>query len=230
MVTPGTIRLGEDAYGVPIAREIERGAGRGVALGSVYATLERLEEKGLVTSELGEPTAERGDQAKRYFHISAKGVREVRETQKILKNLWQGHCVNSKEKRHETTPTARRCHLASRTLHIPPRKCQPGGRSGRRVSRRPLPNMWYWCQALAALASNLAKGLRTQPFYVIRGLFTGWLVLYLSHFVSGHFIGQFFFLKLGLLYLRWSSVTPVATRRTIFSGFFGLLRVCSRVG
>ena len=90
MVMLALIRLGEDAYGVPISREIENRSGRGVALGSVYATLERLGEKGLVTSELGEPTAERGGRAKRYFRITAKGLREVRETQTALKKLWQG--------------------------------------------------------------------------------------------------------------------------------------------
>jgi PadR family transcriptional regulator PadR len=54
------MRLGEDAYGVPISREIERQSGREVALGSVYAALERLQDKGLVSSHQGEPTAVRG--------------------------------------------------------------------------------------------------------------------------------------------------------------------------
>jgi PadR family transcriptional regulator len=88
MVILTLIRLGEDAYGVPISREIEGRSGREVALGSVYATLERLEEKGLVTSELGEPTPERGGRAKRYFRVTARGLREVRVTQSVLKKLW----------------------------------------------------------------------------------------------------------------------------------------------
>jgi PadR family transcriptional regulator len=89
MVILTLIRLGEDAYGVPISREIEGRSGREVALGSVYATLERLEEKGLVTSELGEPTPERGGRAKRYFRVTARGLREVRVTQSVLKKLWR---------------------------------------------------------------------------------------------------------------------------------------------
>jgi PadR family transcriptional regulator PadR len=89
MVILALIRLGEDAYGVPISREIEGRSGREVALGSVYATLERLEEKGLVTSELGEPTPERGGRAKKYFRVTAKGLREVRLTQRALKKLWR---------------------------------------------------------------------------------------------------------------------------------------------
>ena len=84
------IRLGDRAYGVPISREIEERTGREVALGSVYATLERLDEKGLVSSELGEPTSERGGRAKRYFHVTAKGLRAVRETQQALDKLRQG--------------------------------------------------------------------------------------------------------------------------------------------
>lgn len=90
MVLLALIRLGEDAYGVPISREIEERSGREVALGSVYATLERLEEKSLVSSDLGEPTPERGGRAKKYFRVTARGLREVRETQRALKRLWQG--------------------------------------------------------------------------------------------------------------------------------------------
>ncbi|HEV8181407.1 MAG TPA: helix-turn-helix transcriptional regulator, partial [Candidatus Angelobacter sp.] len=65
MVMLALLRLGDDAYGVPISREIEQQSGREVALGSVYATLERLEGRGLVSSHLGKPTAERGGKAKR---------------------------------------------------------------------------------------------------------------------------------------------------------------------
>ena len=90
MVLLALIRLGDDAYGVPISREIEERAGREVAIGSVYAALERLQEKGLVASRLGDPTAERGGRAKRYFRITAQGLHEVRETQRALVKLWRG--------------------------------------------------------------------------------------------------------------------------------------------
>jgi PadR family transcriptional regulator PadR len=90
MVMLSLMRLGDNAYGVPISREIDQQCGREVALGSVYATLERLEDKGLVASELGESTPERGGRAKRYFRITARGVKEVRETQRSLKRLWKG--------------------------------------------------------------------------------------------------------------------------------------------
>lgn len=90
MVLLALIRLGEDAYGVPISREIEHCSGRGVALGSVYAALERMEDKGLVTSRVGEPTAERGGRAKRYFRVTGQGLRAVREAQRALVKLWSG--------------------------------------------------------------------------------------------------------------------------------------------
>jgi|SRR5579859_1095801 len=90
MVLLALIRLGDEAYGVPISREIEERSGREASLGSVYAALERLEEKGLVASRLGDPTAVRGGRAKRYFRITAQGLRDVRQTQRALQNLWRG--------------------------------------------------------------------------------------------------------------------------------------------
>ncbi len=84
------LRLGDNAYGVPIARDIEEHTKREAKLGSIYAALERLEEKSLVVSELGEPTRERGGRAKRYFHVTRQGMRQVRETQQTLVKLWRG--------------------------------------------------------------------------------------------------------------------------------------------
>ena len=89
MVMLVLIGLGEKTYGIPIGHEIETKCGREISLGSIYATLERLETKGFVSSELGEPIPERGGRAKKYFSVTAKGVREVRETQRVLKQLGQ---------------------------------------------------------------------------------------------------------------------------------------------
>jgi PadR family transcriptional regulator PadR len=89
MVLLAVLRVREDAYGVPIARELEDKISREVLLGSVHAALERLEAKGLVASSLGDPTPERGGRAKRYFTVTAKGLREVRETQRTLVRLWR---------------------------------------------------------------------------------------------------------------------------------------------
>ena len=82
------MRLGDEAYGVPIADTIEDASGREVAAGSIYITLDRLESKGLVTSRLGESTPERGGRAKTYFHVTGKGVQAVRAAQETLVKLW----------------------------------------------------------------------------------------------------------------------------------------------
>jgi DNA-binding PadR family transcriptional regulator len=84
------LREGDEAYGVPIARVIEQSTGKRVILASVYNTLERLEQKGLVRSVKGEPTPERGGRAKRYFSMTTAGMREVRAAKKALTVLWRG--------------------------------------------------------------------------------------------------------------------------------------------
>jgi len=84
------VRLGAKAYGVPIADTIEAASGREVAADSIYITLDRLEEKGLVTSRLGESTPERGGRAKTYFQVTGKGLRVVRQAQRTLVRLWSG--------------------------------------------------------------------------------------------------------------------------------------------
>jgi PadR family transcriptional regulator, regulatory protein PadR len=76
-VMMAVIRLRENAYGMRIRREIHEQMGRDTSIGSVYVTLDRLEQKGFVRSWDGEPTPERGGRAKRYFEVSAAGVREL---------------------------------------------------------------------------------------------------------------------------------------------------------
>jgi PadR family transcriptional regulator, regulatory protein PadR len=90
MVLLAVLQVGDEAYGVPIAREIEDKSGREILLGSVYAALERLEAKGLVASSIGDPTAARGGRAKKYFRVTAKGLREARDTRRALEGLWRG--------------------------------------------------------------------------------------------------------------------------------------------
>jgi PadR family transcriptional regulator len=83
------IRLGDEAYGVPLSRALALQRGREVSVGSVYAALDRLEAKGFVTSYLGESTPERGGRAKRYFRVTRQGLRVVQETRRVLSKLWQ---------------------------------------------------------------------------------------------------------------------------------------------
>ena len=90
MVLLAVVRLGDEAYGVPISKELLILAGREVALGSIYAALERLEEKGFVSSLLGEPTPERGGRAKRYFKVTPTGLRTLKMTRAALTKLWSG--------------------------------------------------------------------------------------------------------------------------------------------
>jgi DNA-binding PadR family transcriptional regulator len=90
MILLALIRLGDDAYGVPISKELLHTTGRDVSLGSVYAALDRLEQKGLVTSSLGDPTPARGGRAKRYFHVTKEGIREAQLTRAALVKLWRG--------------------------------------------------------------------------------------------------------------------------------------------
>src|SRR5919108_5803606 len=89
MILLAILRVGEQAYGVPIAREIEKTGGRSVVLGAVYTALERLQRNGLVASRMGEPSPERGGRAKRFFSVTPQGLRAVKDTQRSLVALWK---------------------------------------------------------------------------------------------------------------------------------------------
>jgi DNA-binding PadR family transcriptional regulator len=82
-------RLGGDGYGVTIRRDIESQAGREVTIGAVYATLARLEEKGLAASREGEAEARRGGRARRHYRIEPAGVRALRATRGMMDRMWE---------------------------------------------------------------------------------------------------------------------------------------------
>ena len=84
------LRLGEEAYGVTVRAEIEKRIDRELSIGAVYATLDRMEGKGLVKSRVGEPTASRGGRAKRHFQITRRGVMAVNRTHEALRNMSNG--------------------------------------------------------------------------------------------------------------------------------------------
>jgi PadR family transcriptional regulator, regulatory protein PadR len=84
------IRLGKDAYGRAILHEIQVRLDRDVSAGAVYATLERLETKGLASSKLAPGTAIRGGRARRYFVPTGAGVRALNEAKSATDSLWQG--------------------------------------------------------------------------------------------------------------------------------------------
>ena len=84
------LRLGPEAYGVPIIEEVETRSGRSVAQGAAYLTFRRLEAKGWIESTLADPTAERGGKAKRYFALRPAGLERLRETRAVLLEMWDG--------------------------------------------------------------------------------------------------------------------------------------------
>lgn len=90
MVMLAILRVGDSAYGVPIAREIERTARRPVTLAAVYLVLDRLADNGFVRWQLGDPTPERGGRAKKIFKVTPTGLRAVRRTQRAFIALWSG--------------------------------------------------------------------------------------------------------------------------------------------
>jgi PadR family transcriptional regulator PadR len=90
IVLLAVLRLGDTAYGVTVRQEIEIRTGRDVSIGAIYATLSRLEAKGLVKSRAGEPTPERGGRAKRLFRVTALGRRSVNEAQRVLARMLDG--------------------------------------------------------------------------------------------------------------------------------------------
>jgi PadR family transcriptional regulator, regulatory protein PadR len=88
IVMLAALRLGpEQAYTVTIADEIRRRTGRSVRRANVYTTLQRLEEKGLVSSELGEPRPERGGRPPRLFTVAPSGLAAVRATTAAIRAM-----------------------------------------------------------------------------------------------------------------------------------------------
>jgi PadR family transcriptional regulator PadR len=84
------LRLGDNAYGVTIGAEITACTRREPTPGALYTTLDRLEDKGLVTSRLGDPTPQRGGRAKRYFALNSRGVAAITRAQQSYRRLLEG--------------------------------------------------------------------------------------------------------------------------------------------
>lgn len=90
MIIAAVVRLGDEAYGVSIVDFIAEHTGREVSSGALSTTLDRMERKGLVRSQLGDPSPGRGTRARRYIRITPTGLALARESRAALLNLWQG--------------------------------------------------------------------------------------------------------------------------------------------
>ena len=84
------MRLGPDSYGVTIRREIEARTGRDLSLGAIYPTLDRLEDKGLVSSWRGEPTGKRGGRSRRHFRLEPEGHAALLKSRQLIAAMWEG--------------------------------------------------------------------------------------------------------------------------------------------
>jgi PadR family transcriptional regulator PadR len=80
--------LGEEAYAFKMADEFESQTGRSVSIGAVHSTLDRLEGKGFLNSEMGNSTAERGGRRKRIFKITALGKKVLKDSRDFKLSLW----------------------------------------------------------------------------------------------------------------------------------------------
>ena len=90
LVLLAVLRLGDEAYAVPIRHAIEDAAARSVSRGALYTTLERLEAKGLLSSRMGEPIADRGGRARRYHSLTPAGMRALRAAREAVSRLSAG--------------------------------------------------------------------------------------------------------------------------------------------
>lgn len=90
MVLLAILQLDNDAYGVAVMDELRGRVGREVSRGAMYATLDRLESKGLLESRLGAPTPQRGGRGKRYISVTPNGIEALRRSRAALVELWRG--------------------------------------------------------------------------------------------------------------------------------------------
>ncbi len=90
LVLLAVLQVGKDAYGVPVHDAIQTRAGRDLTLGTIYKTLSRLEEKGLVQSHVGAPTAARGGRRTRVYVVTAAGRRSLAATFRTLRRMATG--------------------------------------------------------------------------------------------------------------------------------------------
>jgi PadR family transcriptional regulator, regulatory protein PadR len=87
-------RLDENAYGLALRRDLEARTGRDHSVGAIYTTLDRLQQKGLVSSRASNPTPERGGRSRRVFKVTADGLRSIRAAEAMTRSVWSGVAAN----------------------------------------------------------------------------------------------------------------------------------------
>lgn len=90
LILLAVLRLGDDAYGVGIRRAIENGTGRNIAAGAVYTTLARLENRGLVTSRVGDSVPERSGQRRKYYRVAPQGAAALYRAYSDVQSMAEG--------------------------------------------------------------------------------------------------------------------------------------------
>jgi DNA-binding PadR family transcriptional regulator len=90
------VRLGKEGYGMTVRRELEYTSGRSVTIGSVYATLERLEARGYVASWHGEPDPVRGGRARRNFEPTPEGLVALARAREVMDRMWDGVTIDGR--------------------------------------------------------------------------------------------------------------------------------------
>jgi PadR family transcriptional regulator PadR len=90
LVLLAIVRLGPDAYGATIRREIEARTARRLSISGVYTTLERLEQKGCLRSWIGEPTPERGGRRRKHFSLQPFGARALKNAYRDFSGMVSG--------------------------------------------------------------------------------------------------------------------------------------------
>ena len=83
-------RLGDDAYGLAVRQDLSDRTGREHSVGAIYTTLQRLEDKGLLTSRASEPLPVRGGRSRRHFRLTGAGARAIRDAERETKSMWAG--------------------------------------------------------------------------------------------------------------------------------------------
>ena len=182
------LRLGENAYGVPISREIERQCGREAALGSVYATLDRLQRKGFVSSSLGEPTAESGRQSQaifpRYDQGTARGAGNTTGTDQNV-----GRSSGTGRIGMKSHPPSLATWLLEHLIRREDNEALAGDLSEEFAQGRSV--TWYWYQVFVAILVALSKELRTRWVTILFAVLVSGVVSYRQIWHSFEFEGLF---------------------------------------